>query len=52
MNNSDNKQKNESVKVKFILDETSNDAAKRLNSEEFKQEVKETARKIVSEKSE
>ncbi len=52
MSQNENKQKSESVKVKFVLDESSSDAAKKLNSEEFKQEVKNTAKKIVSEKSE
>ncbi|WP_444921295.1 hypothetical protein ACJJID_02185 [Microbulbifer sp. CnH-101-G] len=52
MSQNENKQKNENVKVKFVLDQSSSSAAKQLNSEEFKQVVKNTAKKIASEKPE
>jgi hypothetical protein len=45
MSQNENKQKNESVNVRFTLGEFSR-AAKKLNSEEFKQEVKNTVKKI------
>ncbi|SFU07524.1 hypothetical protein SAMN04487870_3383 [Pseudoalteromonas sp. DSM 26666] len=51
MNQGKNTQEKVNIKIKFVLDESSNDAAKKLNTEKFKQEVEKTAKKIVPNKS-